>query len=100
MNPRYRSFFLAAILAFAIEIVVIFVFQILYRGLDCGLLEQRICSLPVFFSGITQLVASINIYTLGLPTILLALLIGGAWRMYKELRQSGVRRRDLITPQL
>lgn len=91
-----RSFITAAVIAFFIEVAAIFVVKLAYTGVDCGLLEQRICSLPVFFEGVAYLVASINIYTLGIPTILLALVIGAVWRIYRELRDSGMRRRDII----
>lgn len=97
---KYRSFFIASIIALLLQIAAIFIFKILYTGMDCGLLERRICSLPIFLKGVTELVASINIYTLGIPTILLALLFGGVWRMYRELRDDGVRRRDILNPPL
>jgi disulfide bond formation protein DsbB len=98
MFAKLRSFFIATLVALLAQIVVIFIFQITYRGLDCGLLEQRICSFPIFLKGITELVASVNVYSLGLPTILLALILGASWRMYKDLRESGMRRRDILTP--
>lgn len=93
---RHRSFFIAALLAFIIEVVAIFLAKLASTGMDCGLLEQRICSLPVFIEGVTYLVASINIYTLGIPTVLLALLIGALWRIYKELRRSGATLTDFL----
>ena len=83
--------------AFVLQIVAIFLAKILYTGMDCGLLEQRICSLPVFLDGVAYLAASINLYTLGIPTIVLALLFGGAWRMYKELRASGATTTDFLS---
>jgi uncharacterized membrane protein YdjX (TVP38/TMEM64 family) len=96
MPAKLRSFFIAALVALALQIAAIFVAKLAYSGMDCGLLERRICSFPVFVEGVTYLVASINIYTLGLPTILMALLFGAAWRMYRELRQSGMRHRDFL----
>jgi|GEM_PF-4457157 len=96
MLKNRRSFIIAAVLAFLLQVTAIFLFKIAYNGLDCGLLEQRVCSLPVFFDGVAYLVASINFYTLGLPTIILALLFGGAWRMYGELRKDGMKPTDLL----
>ncbi len=98
MFAKLRAFFVASFVALFVQLAVIFIFQITYRGLDCGLLEQRVCSFPIFLKGITELVASINIYSLGAPTILLALIIGAAWRIYRELRKSGMRRRDFVAP--
>lgn len=96
---RHRSFFIATLIALVVQTTAIFVAKLAYTGMDCGLLERRICSFPVFLEGVTQLVASINIYTLGIPTILLALLFGAAWRMYRELRKDGMRHRDFLTHQ-
>lgn len=97
MILKYRSFFLAALLAFILQIAVLFVVKLLLAGMDCGLLEKRICSLPVFLDGVAYLAASINLYTLGIPTIVLALLFGGAWRMYKELRAGGATAADFLS---
>ena len=94
---RFRSFFIATALALLLQIVAIFLAKLTYTGMDCGLLERRICSFPVFLEGVTQLVASINLYTLGIPTIIMALLFGAAWRMYKELRSDGMKPTDFLS---
>lgn len=96
---KHRSFFVAALIALLVQLVAIFIAKLAYTGMDCGLLEHRICSFSVFLEGTAQLVASINIYTLGIPTILLALLFGAAWRMYRQLREGGMRHRDFLTHQ-
>lgn len=96
MMRRFLSFALVATAAFTLQIAAIFVARLAYSGMDCGLFEQRICSLPVFLDGVAYLAASINVYTLGIPTIVLALLFAGAWRMYKELRASGATMTDFL----
>ncbi|MHB1087132.1 MAG: hypothetical protein ACYCZ0_05285 [Minisyncoccota bacterium] len=93
---RHRSFFIASLIALIVQVAAIFVAKLAYTGMDCGLLERRICSFPVFLEGVTELVASINIYTLGIPTILLALLIGAGWRLYSQLRRDGMKPTDLL----
>ncbi len=93
---KHRSFFIATCVALLVQIAAILIAKLATSGMDCGLLEGRICSFPVFLKGTAELVASINMYTLGLPTILMALLIGGAYRMYRQLRESGMRRRDFL----
>lgn len=93
---KHRSFFVAACIALILQILAILLAKLAYSGMDCGLLEGRICSFPIFLKGTAQLVASINIYTLGIPTIALALLFGAAWRMYRDLRKDGMRHRDIL----
>lgn len=93
---RHRSFFIAAFFAFIIEVAAILVVKLASTGMDCGLLEQRICSFATFTQGVAYLVASINLYTLGIPTILLALLIGAMWRIYKDLRSKGAKLTDFL----
>lgn len=83
--------------AFVLQIVAIIIAKIVSTGMDCGLLERRVCTLPVFLDGVAYLAASINLYTLGIPTIVLALLFGGAWRLYKELRQDGATTTDFLS---
>ena len=96
MFQKYLSFALAASLAMLVQVAAIFTYKMTYFGMDCGLLEERICTFPVFLDGVTQIVASINLYTLGIPTIAIALIFGSVWRMYRTLRESGMRRRDLL----
>ncbi|TSC62198.1 MAG: hypothetical protein Athens041674_545 [Parcubacteria group bacterium Athens0416_74] len=93
---RHRSFFIASLIALVVQVAAIFIAKLAYTGMDCGLLERRICSFPVFLEGVTELVASINMYTLGIPTILLALLIGAGWRLYSQLRRDGMKPTDLL----
>lgn len=97
MPHKYRSFFIAAFFALLFQVAFIFIFKIASNGFDCGIFERRVCSPAIFVSGIMQLVASINMYTLGIPTIALALLTGGAWRMYRELRKDGLKLTDLLS---
>lgn len=95
---KHRSFFIATLLALVVQVAAILVAKLATSGMDCGLTEQRVCSFDVFLQGSAQLVASINIYTLGVPTIALALLFGTMWRIYRELRDGGMRRRDFLLP--